>query len=292
MTTPPDVPFAVASEPRLSLEQYALLLDHLPEGVYLLQSGVFIYVNLALATMAGGRPEDIVGKPLLYMIAPEDHDIVASRYRKRSEGWEMPDTYEFSVLCIDRVTRIPIFMHTARIPAREGFISVGTIIPVIKRAALVETAADHQALTDLTSRPSGPDLTSRPSGPDVADVEADRLSIPVLQIHPRALIVPLVGRVNAARARILMDRVLAAIAEHRASEVILDITGVPVVDERVASYLVRTAAAVRLLGARLTLAGISPTIARTLITLGVDLRALDTTASLQDAWQTAAQRLG
>lgn len=273
MTTPPDVPFAVASDPRLSLEQYALLLDHLPEGVYLLQSGVFTYVNHALATMAGGRPEDIVGQPLLYMIAPEDHDVVASRYRKRSEGRDMPDTYEFSVLCIDRVTRIPIFMHTARIPALEGFLTVGTIIPVSKRAALVETAADHQALTDLT------------------DGEADRLSIPVLQIHPRALIVPLVGRVNAARARVLMDRVLVAISEHRASEVILDITGVPLVDERVAGYLVRTAAAVRLLGARMTLAGISPTIARTLITLGVDLQALGTTASLQDAWQAAAARL-
>lgn len=273
MTTSSDVPFAVASEPRLSREQYAVLLDHLPEGVYLLQSGVFTYVNHALATMAGGRPEDIVGKPLLYMIAPEDHDIVASRYRQRSEGREMPDTYEFSVLCIDRVTRIPIFMHTARIPAAEGFITVGTIIPTIKRAALVETAADHQALAELT------------------DGAADRLAIPVLQIHPRALIVPLVGRLNAARARILMDRVLVAISEHRASEVILDITGVPLVDERVASYLVRTAAAVRLLGARLTLAGIAPTIARTLVTLGVDLRALDTTASLQDAWQAAALRL-
>jgi len=63
------------------------------------------------------------------------------------------------------------------------------------------------------------------------------------------------------------------------------------VDERVAGYLVRTAAAVRLLGARMTLAGISPTIARTLITLGVDLQALGTTASLQDAWQAAAARL-
>lgn len=274
MTTPPDVPFAVASEPRLSLEQYAVLLDHLSDGVYLLQSGVFIYVNQTLATLAGGRPEDIVGKPLLYMIAPEDHEIVASRYRQRGEGRELSDTYEFSVLCIDRVTRIPIFMHTARIPTHEGFLSVGTITPVVKRAALVETSADHQALSNLT------------------DGAADRLSIPVLQIHPRALIVPLVGRVDAARARVLMDRVLAAISEHRASEVILDITGVPVVDERVAGYLVRTAAAVRLLGARLTLAGIAPTIARTLITLGVDLRTLDTTASLEDAWLAAGRRLG
>ena len=273
MPTPLDLPLADPAAPRLSLAAYAALLDHLHEGVYVLQSGVFAYVNVALATMAGGRPEAIVGKPLNFMIAPEDHEIVAERYRRRSAGAAMPDTYEFSVLCLDRVTRIPIFMQTARIPTTEGFVSAGTIVPLGRRAELDATSADLRALADLT------------------DSDAERLTIPVLRIHPRALVVPLVGRVNAARARLLMDRVLAEISAHRASEVLLDITGVPVVDERVAGYLVRTAAAVRLLGARLTLAGISPPIARTLVTLGVDLRELDTTASLQDAWQAASGRL-
>jgi len=273
MTIASALPIDAGIEPRASLTLYAAMLDHLHEGIYLLHDGVFRYVNRALATMAGGRPEDIVGKSLTFMIAPEDHAVVADRYRRRAEGEDLPDTYEFSVLCLDRVTRVPVFMQTTAFKTPDGPLSVGSVVPVAHHAILSASAADHQALSALT------------------DDEAERLSIPVLQIHPRALVVPLIGRINAARARLLMDRVLAAISEHRASEVLLDITGVPVVDERVAGYLVRTAAAVRLLGARLTLAGISPTIARTLVTLGADLRALDTTASLQDAWLAAAARL-
>lgn len=264
MTTP-------TAEPIEAL--YAAMLDHLHDGIYVLHRGVFCYCNQALATMAGGRPTDIIGQPLLYMIAPEDHAIVSDRYNRRLAGEPLPDTYEFSVLCIDRVSRVPVFMQTSTFATATAQYSVGTITPLAHRAAMSAAAADHQALTALT------------------DEEAEHLSIPVLQIHPRALVVPLVGRINAARARLLMDRVLSAISERRASEVLLDITGVPVVDDRVAGYLVRTAAAVRLLGARLTLAGIAPDIARTLVQLGADLRTLDTTASLQDAWQAAASRL-
>jgi PAS domain S-box-containing protein len=258
--------------PRLTLAEYAAMLDHLHEGVFLMQAGVFRYVNRAVATMAGGQPEDIIGRPLLYMIAPEDHAIVADRYRRRAAGEAVSDTYEFSVLCLDRATRIPVFMQTRAYPGADGIVSVGSIVTLTHRAALAAVMDDHLALTD----------------PDAA---AERLAIPVLQLHPHALVVPLVGRVTAARAGHLMDRVLSAISEHRARELILDITGVPHVDERVAAYLVRTAAAVRLLGARLTLAGISPTVAHTLVTIGADLRTLDTTASLQDAWQSASRRL-
>lgn len=270
MTAPSDPSFTDSARPRLSLAQYAAILDHLHEGIYLLESGVFTYVNRALASLAGGSPEQVVGKPLTYMIAPEDHEVVAARYRRRSEGQELSETYEFSVLALDRVTRIPVFMRTARIPAQHGFVSAGTIVPLAQRAALSASLADHAALSGE---------------------ESERLSIPVLQIHPEVLVVPLVGRVNATRARILMDRVLAALSELRASRVLLDITGVPVVDERVAGYLVRTAAAVRLLGAHLTLAGISPTVAQTLVALGVDLKNLETTGSLQDAWQSASRHL-
>jgi PAS domain S-box-containing protein len=81
MTVPSDLPIDAGIEPRASLTLYAAMLDHLHEGVYLLQTGVFRYVNRSLATMAGGRPEDIVGRPLTDMIAPEDHVVVADRYR-------------------------------------------------------------------------------------------------------------------------------------------------------------------------------------------------------------------
>lgn len=257
--------------PRLSLELYARLVDGLHAGVYVVDRGVFVYVNHALAELAGGRPEDIVGKTMPYMIAPEDQPLLTERYRRRLAGEAVEDTYEFSVLRLDRVTRIPVFMQTRTIDGPDGPLSVGSLVPLALHRTAAAIAAEHRAVLG-------------------ADGDAARLAIPILQIHARALVVPVVGHVDAARAALLMGRLLTAIAEHRAREVIVDITGVPVVDERVAAYFVRTAHAVRLLGARLTLAGIAPAIARALVDAG-DLRGLATTGSLEDAWQAAARRL-
>jgi rsbT co-antagonist protein RsbR len=63
--------------------------------------------------------------------------------------------------------------------------------------------------------------------------------------------------------------------------VIIDITGVTVVDTQVANAFVRAAQAVRLLGADVMITGIRPEVAQTLIGLGVDLSGIATSSSLQ-----------
>ena len=232
----------------------------------------FTYVNAATARLVGGVPADLVGQVFTERIAPEDRDMVLARYRRRMAGEAVADTYEFSLLHLDGERRIAIFMHTHAITGPRGRIGVGTIVPLAMRSVLVDRSAETAAAS-------------------LREDSSERLSIPVLQLHARALVVPIVGHLNAARAHVLMDQLLAAIAAHAAAEVIVDITGVPVVDERVAGYLIRTARAVRLLGARLTLAGVSPAIARTLVTLDVALGDLQSTGSLEDAWRAASARL-
>lgn len=257
---------------RLPGALYEDLLDGLHEGVFAIAAGRFIYVNAALARVAGGVPADLVGQPFTERVAPEDRELVLSRYRRRMAGEDLPDTYEFGLLALDGERRIPSFMHTHAIVGPDGPVSVGTLVPLTMRRVVADRSADTEAA-------------------DLREDSSERLSIPVLQLHPRALVVPLVGHLNAARAHVLMDQLLAAISGHGAAEVIVDITGVPVVDERVAGYLLRTARAVRLLGARLTLAGVSPAIAITLVTLGVALDELQSTGSLEDAWRAASARL-
>jgi rsbT co-antagonist protein RsbR len=92
---------------------------------------------------------------------------------------------------------------------------------------------------------------------------------------------PMVGKIDARRAQQMLDTLLSGIAANRARTVILDITGVPVVDAQVASALVRAASAVRLLGAEVMLAGIRPEVARTLVDLGIDLGGILTCSTLQ-----------
>jgi rsbT co-antagonist protein RsbR len=107
------------------------------------------------------------------------------------------------------------------------------------------------------------------------------LSTPVLQVWKGILIMPLVGVIDTARAKDMTDRLLEEIADRQASVVLIDITGVPVVDSGVAQHLLLTIRAVKLLGAKCMLTGVSPAVAQTLVTLGINLSEVITKGSLQ-----------
>ncbi len=108
------------------------------------------------------------------------------------------------------------------------------------------------------------------------------LSSPLIPIADQVLVMPLIGAIDSRRAQQIMESLLAGVARHRASTVLLDITGVRVVDTQVANAFLQAAQAVRLLGARVILTGIQPQIAQTLVHLGVDLSAIETRSTLQD----------
>ncbi|MEO7594356.1 MAG: PAS domain-containing protein, partial [Byssovorax sp.] len=107
------------------------------------------------------------------------------------------------------------------------------------------------------------------------------LSTPVLPVHDRIIVLPLVGQIDTARSAQIMAVLLAGVQRHRAEFVILDLTGVPFVDTAVASHLLRATRAVGLLGAQCILVGLSPAIAQALVHLDVDLGTLVTLGDLQ-----------
>ncbi len=107
------------------------------------------------------------------------------------------------------------------------------------------------------------------------------LSTPVMPILDRILGMPLVGHVDTARGEQIIEAMLNAVQQHSAEFIIVDITGVPVIDTAVANHVLRGAQAVGLLGARCVLVGISPEIAQTLVQLGIDLSDLVTRSDMQ-----------
>jgi rsbT co-antagonist protein RsbR len=118
------------------------------------------------------------------------------------------------------------------------------------------------------------------------------LSTPVILVHDRILLLPLVGTIDSQRAQQVMDTVLLRIVEEKARCIIIDIAGVPVVDTNVADHLVKTTAAVRLLGAQTILTGISAQVARTIVHLGVDITTMHTLSRLQDGIELALRLVG
>jgi DNA-binding LacI/PurR family transcriptional regulator/anti-anti-sigma regulatory factor len=107
------------------------------------------------------------------------------------------------------------------------------------------------------------------------------LSTPIIPVAERVLVMPLIGSVDSLRARDITRRLLTGIREHRARVVILDVTGVPMIDSGIASHLNRTIQAARLKGARTIVTGISDAVAETIVDLGIDWREVETLADLQ-----------
>jgi DNA-binding LacI/PurR family transcriptional regulator/anti-anti-sigma regulatory factor len=116
------------------------------------------------------------------------------------------------------------------------------------------------------------------------------LGCPILPLLDNVLLVPLVGSIDSSRAQQIIELVLDGIHQHQASFILLDITGVPLVDTQVASSLLQTANAAKLLGAQVIMVGVRPEIAQSIIGLGLDLRQIITYSSLAAAL-TSLQRI-
>jgi rsbT co-antagonist protein RsbR len=118
------------------------------------------------------------------------------------------------------------------------------------------------------------------------------LSTPVLKLWEGILAVPMIGTLDSARTQVVMETLLKRIMETGSTMAIIDITGVPAVDTLVAQHLLKTVSAARLMGADCIISGISPQIAQTIVTLGVELADIITKATMADAFSVAMERLG
>src|SRR5579884_616832 len=118
------------------------------------------------------------------------------------------------------------------------------------------------------------------------------LSTPVLPVREGLLTLPIVGVIDTQRARQLTEQLLRGIRANRAKVVVIDITGVAAMDATVANHLVQTVEASRLLGANVIVTGLSPEIAQTLVTIGIDLGKMNTVGDLQGGIEQAERLLG
>lgn len=127
---------------------------------------------------------------------------------------------------------------------------------------------------------------------DMLSATVRELSSPVLPLVDGILAMPLIGVIDTARAAQLQEALLGAIERHRARIVLIDVTGVPVIDSQVAQALLKAADATRLLGAEPVLVGIRPELAQTIVGLGLDLSGLVSQPDLQAGLRYALEWRG
>lgn len=117
------------------------------------------------------------------------------------------------------------------------------------------------------------------------------LSSPVIPVFEGIIVLPLIGNIDTRRASHILEELLSGIERYHAEIVIMDVTGVPIVDTSVANHLLKAAQAARLLGAEAVLVGVRPEVAQTMVQLGVEHSGLTTRADLQSGVEYAFSRL-
>ena len=118
--------------------------------------------------------------------------------------------------------------------------------------------------------------------------------IPVIDVPETGgiIVMPLIGDIDARRAQDITRSLLAGITMHRAKVVILDITGVPMVNADIADHLNKTIRAARLKGARTIVTGVSDAVAETIVDLGIDWGGIRTLGDLQAGLVVALNSVG
>jgi methyl-accepting chemotaxis protein len=145
--------------------------------------------------------------------------------------------------------------------------------------------ASYNPILDAGGRPVkvvkfATDITKEIERRSIALLE---MATPVTKIWDGVLFAPIVGIIDSKRAVDIMEKTLSSISDHRASTLVIDISGVAVVDTAVANHLIKITKAAVLMGCQSVISGISPAIAQTITELGVDLGSVQTTSTIESA---------
>jgi rsbT co-antagonist protein RsbR len=116
-----------------------------------------------------------------------------------------------------------------------------------------------------------------------------QMSTPVTEIWTNILMLPIVGIVDSSRAQHIMSAMLRTIAATQSRVIIMDISGVGVVDTAVANHLIKITKATKLMGCQCTISGVSASIAQTMVELGIEVGNVKTMGTLKDALADAFQ---
>jgi len=266
-----STPNQTSLSPQDELAIYRELNQNVPAAFFQLSltpDGIahFLFVSRGIKAITGEDPDELVNPnlPLNVPIVPELRESFRTSMMQAASTMSI---WYWEGQAFKKNGEIFWLRSVARPRLREGgLIWDGVFIDVTEsvRAQQAEReAAEQQAIIREQSQMLA------------------ELSTPLIPISDGVLVMPLIGAISDRRAQQVMETLLEGIVHYQAETVLLDITGVKMVDTSVANALIQVARAVNLIGAHLVLTGIQPRIAQTLVQLGVSLGDIVTYSTLQ-----------
>jgi PAS domain S-box-containing protein len=261
-----------------SEEQHRWLWQSLPAMMHSIDAeGRLCMVNDRWLATLGYAPEEALGRRSSEFLTPE-----SARYAREEV--------------------LPAFYRTGRcdnvlyqMVCKDGRVIDVMLSAIAERDATDKVVRSQAVLIDVTERRHAEETTRRGAMQEEL-IRAQQsmlraLSTPLVPLGEGMLLMPLVGAVDRARATQIQVALLEGVQAHAAAVAILDVTGVPAMDEAVSESLATAAKAVRLLGAHVFVTGLSAAAARTLAMRGVELGGVSTHATVRDGIAAARRRI-
>jgi len=247
------------------------LLEHIPDRIYFKdKESRFLDVSKSKAKGTGLSREEFKGKTDFDFFSEEEAKVMRADEEKIMESGEP---------VIDKVQKLELF------EGKEKWLSVTKVPFYDKKGNVIGTLGISRDVTRLKTLE-----LERVKKIEAQQEELAVLSTPVIDIWEGVLTVPLLGVLDSERASRIAEALLTQIVETRSFAAIMDISGISAVDSAVADLLIRTAKAVRLVGAEAILTGVGVEVAQTIADLGIDMEGLKTMATLRDGLKYAINR--
>ena len=271
----------LASRPDADIPTLQALIDGIPDPLFFKdRQHRWVAFNRAFCAMLGRSREELYCRSDPDFFPPEQVAVF----------WEHDDRVlatgkgDLNEELLARADGSWSVLWTRKTAVRDA---TGAIVGV---AGIIMDVSDHKDYTRKTAALEAEALRQR------AIIEAqerliDDLVVPVLEVWEGILLLPLVGGLTHGRAEHIVENALQAVSQRRTHTVILDVTGAGTLDTDVADLLVRTIRAIRLLGCRSIVVGVSPASARTLVQAGTDLSSMVTSGTLKQGLSLALARM-
>jgi rsbT co-antagonist protein RsbR len=276
MTPLPEVPY-----PLQSFELLQAAIDSLNDPIFVKdRTHIWVACNQAFCDLIGQPHEAIIGHTDQDYLPPEQ---VAEFMRLDTQVMQTGELAANEEL-ITGSNGVQRSIYTRKYPLRDEQATVVGLVGIITDITDIRQRQEQIAELEAT-------LAEKAETIEHQRILLQQVSVPVIQVWDGILLLPLLGVIDSYRAVRILESMLEAIANARAQIIILDITGVPIVDTSVASYIIQGIQAAHLLGCESVLVGIGPHIAQTMVQLGMDFSHITTLASLQQGLAYGLRRL-
>ncbi|MFS0784401.1 RsbT co-antagonist protein RsbRA [Bacillus sp. 1P06AnD] len=232
------------------------------------------------------RIAKVVSNQMFYETSNEFIDLIISNV-KESHGEFIDKLTDFAEKVVRLGWSLPFVITGLKkfnYIVMEGMVKEGGITPDNQ----IEMLADFEKWSDpMNTEIINTYTQTWEKTVSLQKIALQELSAPLIPVHEGITVMPLVGTIDTERAKQIMENLLNGAVKHRSEVVLIDITGVPLVDTMVAHHIIQAAEAVRLVGATCMLCGIRPEIAQTIVNLGINLNEVITKNSLKRGIEAA-----